>query len=1427
MNPHLFRLRWFSLRNVLSALCVGWLGAAPLAPAQVDEYEGFEYTGTALNGQNGGTGWGANAWTDPDGNAPLSDDGVSLAFPPSVNHAPAGSRLLFAGTGEADRALGTGLNLAANGEYYFSALVKRQGSFKFEFFYNASVNASDARWRFGALGDGTTNVALVGVSSDFQFTNVFPVNETVLVVAKMLARSATSPGDSVFLNVYRAGDTVPLAEPATWQATATQNSGVTLIRLRVRNIDNLPLEVDEIRVGRSWLEVVPGQLSGPPLITQQPQSMTLYEGGNATFSVVAGGNEPLFYQWSHAGTPIPNATNSVLLLTNVQAAQAGVYTVTVTNAAGSATSDPSVMLNVIAVTDVSVGRQALWHFDETTGLTAADATANGNHGTLLNFPGDDSQWIPSDYNGALHFSSNYVEVAHSDSLGADLANAFSVAAWIRSDVPLSTGGDTYRMLEKENSFFLLQGNNGALGTGGVSVLVKKGGANLAVGVGQALDANRWYHVAATFDGATVSIYLDGSLKGTLAVSAPIDTPAQPLHIGSDYNANPAAQKFLRGAMDEVGIWERALQPSEVAELSGFVGVPYLTVQPQPQSKYEGATAVFQVEAKGELPLRYLWFKGTEEIRSATSNVLVLLNVQASDAGEYHCRISNDLGDTDSDPATLTVIPVTGLGDGQAALWKFEETTGLTAADSSGQGRDGQLVDFTGDDSQWVAGQAGGALAFDGESNRVVVANSEAVDLGTDATFAFWINPTSFGTLVDHGNYFSHNSRVLHKGGHFSVEVVDDPGSVRATIRVNGVSAPQNVLALNVWQHFVAKYQGGNLVFFKNGFQLGDPVAATPGAVNTNQIVLGNISAGLDQTNFFHGAMDEVGIWLRPLNETEILELAGRDVAGAPVIITQPASATRYAGGTVTFMVEATGQRPLTYEWSHGGAPLLDSNTNRLVLTNLTVADGGNYTVAISNGQGATASTPPAVLTIQEITDVTTGLIGYWPMDETSGTVLNDASGRGHHATLVNSTAAALTGIIGGAFDFDGVGAFAIVPHAEDLNLFNQVSMSVWISPRSFGIAGSGGIGRILRKDINYDWTIYDPIDSMRFYGLNKATYDAPNGSVTLNEWQHVAVVIKDGTLQYFRNGRALAEPFPGLLGPTITNDLILGNYGPDLSINRLFNGYMDELGLWDRALSLEEIDGIYQNGQVGKPLNAAYEPFAVRTVDFPSATQVRLVFYSPYTGREHAVQRKAQLEDAEWTEEAAAFISPLGNGLFEATTDLPAGQSAFYRAVVLAQSALFTEDFETGAPGWTHGGAGDNWEVGAPVNGPGAAVSGANVYATSLTGNIEPFSNCYLRSPAIDLTGATRATLTFQQWLNIDPDPNFHWTTVSVLDAGSLTVLHQFPRESGATGGYVQRSLQLPAPVLGHNVILEFRLECDGFNLLEGWYLDDVQVLPE
>ncbi len=91
------------------------------------------------------------------------------------------------------------------------------------------------------------------------------------------------------------------------------------------------------------------QLAGPPAITVQPQSQTVAAGGSAQFTVTASGVPTPTYQWRFNGAPIAGATDTTFGIFFAQSANAGQYSVVVTNALGSVTSD----LATLAVTSTS------------------------------------------------------------------------------------------------------------------------------------------------------------------------------------------------------------------------------------------------------------------------------------------------------------------------------------------------------------------------------------------------------------------------------------------------------------------------------------------------------------------------------------------------------------------------------------------------------------------------------------------------------------------------------------------------------------------------------------------------------------------------------------------------------------------------------------------------------------------------------------------------------------------------------------------------------------------------------------------------------------------------------------------------------------------------------------------------------------------
>lgn len=1077
------------------------------------------------------------------------------------------------------------------------------------------------------------------------------------------------------------------------------------------------------------------------------------------------------------------------------------------------------------------GLVAEWNFDEISGTQAADSTGE-NHGELFNFAGDDSQWVDGKIGGAIAFDgSNYVEVPDDSTIGAGLVKGFTVMAWFKSNVPLDANGGGNRMLEKGNNYFFLQG----VGTGGMNFLVKNEGSNFTATIGDSLEANVWYHIAGVFDGGIAKTYLNGELKGMIELPGPMDDDMLPLRIGSDDSGN-----FFNGTMDQVLIWARPLSFSEIRTvMNGSFDLPesellQITEQPISQELFEGSTATLQITAEGSGTVRYLWFKGEEPLRAQTDPVLILSDVSLEDAGQYTCRVQSELGEVMSDPVVLSILPVEGLGTGRIAYWAFDESSGNTAFDASGNDHHGELLDFS--TNNWTEGQIEGALHFNGFSAVSIDESDVLNSIGDEASFSFWIRLNTYGELESAGSFDRTTSYVLRKGNHFGIRIIHDPGTITRTLAVRAgagedsgavprklweANAPQGSAVLDLWQHFTIVYKGGEVQFYKNGFPIGNPIPASLGESDSEPMIIGNFD-DFESTRFLDGELDELMIWARPLREAEILEIAGKDVESSPVVEVQPLSQKKLEGTTALFHIVATGKRPVSYQWLKNGTPIAEATSNRLMLSRLLPQDAGIYSVKVSNEQGETIS-EGARLQIEPLGAITSGLVAHYTFDAIDASKIGDASGNHLSGILTNFDENPIAdGVIGGALAFDGEDDFVEIAHSDLLSLGTEATISLWLSPVLF--SGGSDFDRVFRKDVNYDFVLING-NIARVHGINKTPYSSPADAVNPEQWQHFAYVVKNDSIQWYRNGEALGEPLSGKLGEGNSHPLILGNYEAEPSegnwINRPYQGLMDDLGIWQRALTPNDILSIYENGLGGKPLSEELPPVQIRSIHVEGDV-IRLRFFTPFSSRDHIVQMKNFLDNEVWIDLAEVSLTEIGEGIFSFDIPLNA-ESSFFRIVSIPPPPIFFDDFENGAIGWTHGGENDEWEWGSPSIGPSSAFSGTNVFGTDLDGDFEPFTESYLRSPPIDLSNVNVANLRFAEFHSVDAEIDFHSVIVNVLDENDNFIEEVF-RAAGSTTGWTRRTIRLAGSSVGTKVKIEFVLLTDELNPLPGFYIDDVEV---
>ena len=178
--------------------------------------------------------------------------------------------------------------------------------------------------------------------------------------------------------------------------------------------------------------------------------------------------------------------------------------------------------------------------------------------------------------------------------------------------------------------------------------------------------------------------------------------------------------------------------------------------------------------------------------------------------------------------------------------------------------------------------------------------------------------------------------------------------------------------------------------------------------------------------------------------------------------------------------------------------------------------------------------------------------------------------------------------------------------------------------------------------------------------------------------------------------------------------------------------------------------------------------------------------------------------------------------------------TAFYRVAKTPAPPLFFDDFESGAPGWSIsdlGESGTEWELGKPANGPGEAHSPTHAYGTGLAKDYDDYTDVYLVSPVIDLTGLDNARLEFWSYRDCEPmlEGEFmDWCQIMILDEdGEYLVDDPIWLRGGEATQWRPEKGKIPTEALGQKIRLEFNFSSDGGQdngPQAGWFIDDVSI---
>lgn len=217
---------------------------------------------------------------------------------------------------------------------------------------------------------------------------------------------------------------------------------------------------------------------------------------------------------------------------------------------------------------------------------------------------------------------------------------------------------------------------------------------------------------------------------------------------------------------------------------------------------------------------------------------------------------------DSTPQNVSWKYLTENTTGLVGYWKFNEGTGTNASDSSGNGNHGAI-----DGASWVDGKYGKALSFDGTNDKVTIPNDSSITFtNQDFSLAFWFKSAENKDQIplSKGLYATEGWFIYVEATPAIYLRLNKAGTTQKLARVTGFPV------IGTWEYIVFIRSGSSVSLYRNGvFQRTEATAWNDMATSTSDLLIGDYNGGGYNV---HGIIDDVRVYNRALNETEITSL---------------------------------------------------------------------------------------------------------------------------------------------------------------------------------------------------------------------------------------------------------------------------------------------------------------------------------------------------------------------------------------------------------------------------------------------------------------------------------------------------------------------------------------------------------------------------
>ena len=873
---------------------------------------------------------------------------------------------------------------------------------------------------------------------------------------------------------------------------------------------------------------------------------------------------------------------------------------------------------------ITQGLTGYWTMDEASG-SRADSTGSNNLSLVGTAVGNSATAINGN-SASLPGSTSFLQ---STTFAGQTGPGFTFSCWIMPSSISANGafsGTAGTILKfgsvSDNGIRLELGVNNSTY---ISLFANEGAqANYTTAA-----ANNWYHVVVTIDNQSTSggkLYVNNSLVQSFNTNQ-WNMGFVGLLVGS-YTS--AGQNFYNGLIDELACWNRPLTQTEVGTLwnngSGYTLAtpyyPYLNFAfSNTAQNYTGSAVSAPTITTSPSPVTYtLQYVDSNNSTSSTP---------PANAGTYTVRATI----TDSRYVSKSLVFSSPFyvinwnsqyGTQLSAYWRMGESSG-NRADATGNGY--TMTQSGGTVSSAAGIFANNAASFPPGNTAYLVSPTGLFDVGTASkSISLWFK-------LDQSYLYNNTQWLFHTGsgqadGWGLKLYVDGSGTLQFTQSPNlsggwssNISGSGKCQS-NTWHHVVIVFSQaintGTTKLFLDGQLIGSQTYGGYINVTNTGYQFGHSPVN---TEGYYGLIGEAALWGRALSDAEAIQLYNN---GSGYPFPSGFASTQYA----QVIISNTGQA-----YTGSALPVTVTTVPSGLTTSVTYTDqSGNssssapsavglYTVTAtvtSAGYTGSATTKASIFNMPS--SMSNSLAGYWRMSETNGNRLDSTGG----SSIVETGGIVYSGIgiNGTAASFaNSQNAWLTMPAGicDIGSLSKSFSFWMYIDPSTQRSAiylltqGTGTDGN--------DWSLY--LDHDSYYGLRfqastsrnswdidlhgtAAIYTPPGSStattITLNNavgsWHHVALTLDGSTIKVYFDG--------GLAGQTTYSKPIessgssfkVARYATNPTNASYFTvGKYQDLAIWNRALSTQEIGILYNNGCGSSfPNNAQFTTYVQITI---------------------------------------------------------------------------------------------------------------------------------------------------------------------------------------------------------------------------------------